>query len=71
MWIRSLGSEDALEEEMSIHSSILAWRIPMDRGAWLGTVHRVTKSQMQLKGLSTGAFLEFLAFSMIQHILTI
>ena len=43
----------------------------MDRGAWLGTVHRVTKSQMQLKGLSTGAFLEFLAFSMTQQMLVI
>ena len=27
------------------HSSILAWRIPMDREAWQDTVHRVTKSQ--------------------------
>ena len=71
MWIRSLGWEDPLEEEMPIHSSILAWRIPMDRGAWLGTVHRVTKRQTQLKGLSTGAFLEFLAFSMTQQMLVI
>ena len=28
MWVRSLGQEDALEEGMAIHSSILAWRIP-------------------------------------------
>ena len=34
------------------HSSILAWRIPMDRGAWWATVHRVTKSQTRLKQLS-------------------
>ena len=27
MWIRSLGWEDCLEEEMVIHSSILAWEI--------------------------------------------
>ena len=27
-WVRSLGWEDALEEEMATHSSILAWRIP-------------------------------------------
>ena len=27
-WVRSLGREDPLEEEMGIHSSILAWRIP-------------------------------------------
>ena len=35
-----------LEEEMATHSSILAWRIPMDRGAWWATVHGVTKSQI-------------------------
>ena len=28
MWVRSLGQEDPLEEEMTTHSSILAWRIP-------------------------------------------
>ena len=33
-WVRSLGWEDPLEEGMATHSSILAWRIPMDRGAW-------------------------------------
>ena len=27
MWVRSLGWEDPLEEEMATHSSILAWRI--------------------------------------------
>ena len=33
-WVRSLGWEDPLEEGMLTHTSILAWRIPMDRGAW-------------------------------------
>ena len=33
-WVQSLGLEDSLEEGMATHSSILAWRIPMDRGAW-------------------------------------
>ena len=28
MWVRSLGREDALEEGMATHSSILAWRVP-------------------------------------------
>ena len=40
----SLVWEDALEEGMATHSSILAWRIPMDRGAWQATVYGVTKS---------------------------
>ena len=31
-WVRSLGWEDPLEEGKATHSSILAWRIPMDRG---------------------------------------
>ena len=57
-WAQSLGWEEPLEEGMATHSSILAWRIlmdrglvwriPMDRGAWQATVHRVAKSQTQL-----------------------
>ena len=50
-WVRSLGQEDLLEEGLATHSSILAWRIPMDRGAWRATVHGVTKSQTQLERL--------------------
>ena len=33
---------------METHSSILARRIPMDRGAWWAVIHRVAKSQTQL-----------------------
>ena len=47
MRIQSLGWEDPLEEGMATHSSILAWRIPLVRGAWWATVHGVTKSQTQ------------------------
>jgi len=36
--------EDPLEEGMAIQATILAWRIPMDRGAWQATVHGVSKS---------------------------
>ena len=36
-WVRFLGWEDPLEEGMAIHSSVLAWRIPLDRGAWQAT----------------------------------
>ena len=43
-WVQSLGQEDPLEEGMATHSSVLAWKIPMDRGAWRATVHGVTKS---------------------------
>ena len=44
IWVLSLGWEDPLEESMATHSSILAWRIPMDRGAWQATVHGVAES---------------------------
>ena len=47
-WVQSLCWEDLLEEDMATHSSILAWRIPMDRRAWWATVHGVQKSQTQL-----------------------
>ena len=46
--VQSLGWEDPLEEEMATHSSILAWKNPMDRGAWWATVYGVAKSQTQL-----------------------
>ena len=48
MWetcVRSLGWEVPLEKGMATHSSVLAGRIPIDRGAWWTTVHGVTKSQ--------------------------
>ena len=44
-WIRSLGWEDPLEKGMATHSSILAWSIPMGRGAWRATVPGVAQSQ--------------------------
>ena len=47
-WVRSLGQEDLLEKGMATHSSILAWRIPTDRGAWEATVHGVTENQTRL-----------------------
>ena len=46
--VQFLGWEDPLEEDMATHSSILAWRMPMDRGAWWATVHEVAKSWTQL-----------------------
>ena len=38
-WVQSLGWEGPLEEGMETHSSIFAWRVPMDRGAWQATAH--------------------------------
>ena len=43
-WETIPNSEDPLEEGMATHSSVLAWRIPMDKGAWQSTVHGVVKS---------------------------
>ena len=47
-WVRSLGQEGPLEEEMATLSSILAWDKPMYRGAWWATIHEVAKSQTGL-----------------------
>ena len=47
-WVQSLSQEDPLEEGMATHSSILAQRIPMNRGAWWATVHGAAKSWTRL-----------------------
>ena len=52
MQVQSLNPEDPLEEGMATHFSGLAWRIPMDRGAWRAAVHRVTKTQTGLSDLA-------------------
>ena len=46
--VRSLGQGEPLEKEMATHSSILAWKNPMERGAWWTTVQGLAKSQTQL-----------------------
>ena len=43
MWVQLLSQGHLLEEGMATHSSVLAWRIPMDRGDWQATVHGVSK----------------------------
>ena len=63
MWVQSLGQEDALVENMAAHSSLLAWRIPMDRGAWWATAHRLSESQILLKQLS----MHTLVFKRVKH----
>ena len=47
-WVRSLGWEDPLEEGVATHSSILARKIPIDRGAWWAMVHGAVKNWTQL-----------------------
>ena len=44
-WVRSLGCEDPLEEDVATHSHTLAWRIHMNRGAWKVIIYMVTKHQ--------------------------
>ena len=48
-WVRSLGWQDPLEEQMATRSSILAWRIPMDRGAWQAWGHKELDTTELLK----------------------
>ena len=45
-WVRFLGREEPLEEDMAIHFSILAWRIPWTEEP--AGLHRVAKSRTQL-----------------------
>ena len=47
-WVQSLGWEDPPEEAIATDSSILTWRIPMDRETCWVIVHGVAKSQKQL-----------------------
>ena len=47
-WVQSLSWEHPLKEHVATHSSILVWKIPIDRAAWQATVHGVMKSWTQL-----------------------
>ena len=51
--VRSLGQKDPIEKGMTTHSSILAWRIPQTEGPGGLQSMGVSKSQTQLKQLST------------------
>ena len=53
--VPSQGQEDPLENGMATHSSIFAWRIPMDRGGWRVTVHRDPQSGTQLSHFEAAA----------------
>ena len=58
MQVQSLSWEDPLEEEMATNSIILAWESPMDRGAWLATIHSVAESGTQLSMAWHSAFIQ-------------
>ena len=47
-WVRYLGREDPLENEMATYSSILAWKISWTEKHARLTVHGVAKSQTQI-----------------------
>ena len=59
MWVRSLGQEDPLEEEMATHSNILAWTIPWTEsvgGLQSTGLQRVRQDQAPKKLKSTHVF---------------
>ena len=64
-WVRSLDWEDPLEEGMATYSSILTWRIPMDRGAWQATVHGIAENSARLSNF-TGSLVKPLHQSVIR-----
>ena len=51
--VQSLCWKDPFEEGLATHSSIRAWRIPMDRGAWWAAVLGITKELDMTERLST------------------
>ena len=65
----------ALEKEMATHSSVLAWRISKDRGAWWAAVYGVAQSRTRLKRLSSSSYPlslpSFLRVSVVQSCLTL
>ena len=62
-WVRSPG----WEEGMAAHSSILAWRIPTDRGAWQGTVHGVAKSDTTERLSTAQIYSVLMKFNFLIH----
>ena len=62
-WVRPLGLENPLEKGMATHSSILAWKIPMDRGAWRATVHEGCKELDTTEQLSTAHSDKYIPFN--------
>ena len=55
-WVRSLGWKGPLKKGMTTHSSVLAWRIRMDRGAWQAIVQGGHKESDMTEQLSTAQY---------------
>ena len=68
-WVWSLGWQDPLEEGMTAYSSILAWSIPVNRGACQVRVHSIAKSWTWLKQLSTLIWYDFRSWSVFFQLL--
>ena len=67
--VQFLSQEDPLEEGMATHSSIIAWRIPMDRGAWRATAQEVTRVGHDRATKYSIAVSSQQAFPMMYHVL--
>ena len=57
-WVQFLGQEGLREKEMATHSSILAWKDLMDRGALKATVHS-HQSRAQLRTIFLSFFIVY------------
>ena len=52
---------------MASHSSTLAWKYPMDRGAWWAAVHEVAKSRTRLSDFTLAFHFHALEKEMATH----
>ena len=65
-WVPFLGQEDPLEKEMATHSSIPAWKNPMDREVWQAMVRGVGKESDRTEQLKLS--LSLVTLFQIPHI---
>ena len=52
-WVPSLGWEALLKDGLATHFSILAWRIPMEGGAWQTAVHEIGHDCLSIQHIHT------------------
>ena len=58
---------ESREKAMAPHSSTLAWKIPLDGGAWWAAVHGVAKSRTQLSNFTLTFHFHALEKEMATH----